>query len=378
MNILTKIFFILILLLAVTAGNPAQGTQDYIIGFNSSPGASEEALIEALGGEIHYRYDLIPAYAITLPTQAYGGLLHNPHVAFIEHDAQISIVGETTPVNMITIKANQVWPTGNTGQGIKVAVLDTGIDYTHPDLSVNYKGGWDFVNNDADPRDDNGHGTHVAGTIAAKKDGQYVIGVAPDAWLYAVKVANSSGSGSYSRIIAGIDWAVKNKMSVINISMGGSSSSTGMKNSCDAALMAGVQVVASAGNSGNTYGTGDNILYPAKFNSVIAVGSTNSLGTRSSFSCTGPALDFAAPGSGITSDRIGPWPEGVSYTVSKSGTSMAAPHVTGCYALMIKDGWTTPASIKIQLIATATDKGSVGFDWLYGNGLVNIYRAVIE
>ena len=109
---------------------------------------------------------------------------------------------------------------GNKGYGVNVAVIDSGCDYNHPDGAVNYVGGWDFVNNDNDPMDDNGHGTHVSGTVAAKDDNVGVVGVAPLASLYCLKVLNSSGSGAWSDIIAALQWAVANGIEVTNTAMG--------------------------------------------------------------------------------------------------------------------------------------------------------------
>ena len=139
----------------------------------------------------------------------------------------------------------------NAGDGVKVAIIDTGIDYTHSDLNDSYKGGYDFVNNDDDPMDDAGHGTHCAGIVAAEDNGAGVVGVAPEAYLYGVKVLDSGGSGYWSDVIAGIDWSVQNDMQIISTSLGGGSFAS-LWAACDAAYNAGIVVVASAGNSGNS------------------------------------------------------------------------------------------------------------------------------
>ena len=125
-------------------------------------------------------------------------------VALSDPDAELS-----ASWGVMKIGADTVQATGNQGEGIKVAVIDTGINYLHEDLQANYKGGYDFVNKDADPFDDNGHGTHCAGIIAAADNNIAVVGVAPKASLYALKVLNSAGSGYTSDIIAAIQWALR-------------------------------------------------------------------------------------------------------------------------------------------------------------------------
>ncbi|MBU2052676.1 MAG: S8 family serine peptidase, partial [Nanoarchaeota archaeon] len=152
-----------------------------------------------------------------------------------------------------------------------------GIDYNHPDLKSNYKGGYDFVNTDTDPMDDHGHGTHVAGTVAALDNGIGVVGVAPEANLYALKVLSSGGSGSYSDVIAALQWCVNNGIQVTNNSYGSSGDpGTNVKEAFDNAYnIHGIIHVAAAGNSGNPPGRGDNIIYPARYDSVIAVAAKN-------------------------------------------------------------------------------------------------------
>jgi subtilisin family serine protease len=252
------------------------------------------------------------------------------------------------------IDAEFAWAEGYTGEGTKVAVIDTGIDYTHPDLIANYKGGKDFVNKDDLPMDDNGHGTHVAGIIAACNNNDIgVVGVAPNASLYAVKVLDATGSGYYSDIIAGIEWCI-GKVDIANMSLGGTYDSPSLHAACDTAAEH-ILLVAAAGNSGNRAGRGDNVNYPARYDTVIAVAATDSSDNRASFSSTGPPLDIAAPGVSIYSTY-----KGGGYA-TMSGTSMAAPHVAGTLALLLSG----------DIYGTADDLGSQGWDSLYGWGLVD-------
>ncbi len=265
------------------------------------------------------------------------------------------------------IDADLVWDT-NTGTGIKVAVLDTGIDVDHPDLIVT--GGYNAVDPAASWDDDNGHGTHVAGIVAALKDtGENtgaVTGVAPDASLYAVKVLSASGSGYVSDVVEGIYWAKDNGMQVINLSLGSTTDYSTLHTAVDDVHAAGIVVVAAAGNEGNPPGKGDNMLYPARYSSVIAVGATNQADERPKWSSTGPDLELVAPGVDILST----WNDG-GYE-SKSGTSMASPHVAGTVALMLAANSTlTPNDVRAILQASADDLGATGWDSKYGHGLVD-------
>jgi hypothetical protein len=264
------------------------------------------------------------------------------------------------------IGSGLVHDAGNRGDGVNVAIVDTGIDYNHPDLDGNYVGGADFVNNDSDPMDDHGHGTHVAGTVAAEDDNLGVVGVAPKALLYGVKVLSNTGSGSWSNIIAGIQWAVDNGIQVTNNSYGGSAyPGTIVQSAFDNSYAQGVLHVAAAGNSGACPPSGDTVGYPAKFASVIAVAATSSTDARACFSSTGPAVEIAAPGSSINSTR-----RGGGYT-SMSGTSMASPHVAGVAALVIAASEMTNVQVRQRLVETADDLGAPGRDELFGFGLVD-------
>jgi subtilisin family serine protease len=230
-------------------------------------------MVRGHGGEIKHSYTIIDAIAAKLPEQAIENIQKNPRVTYVEMDGEVHAHDSELDISwgVKRIGAGTVHDSDNTGADVKVAIIDTGIDYTHSDLDDNYVGGYDFVSDDADPMDDNGHGTHCAGIVAAKDDGEGVVGVAPDAHLYGVKVLDSTGSGSSSDVIAGIDWSVKNGMEIISMSLGGGSYLESMEDACDAAYDADIVVVASAGNSGNPRGRGDNVGYPARYDSVIAV-----------------------------------------------------------------------------------------------------------
>jgi len=273
---------------------------------------------------------------------------------------------------------------GLTGQGITVAVVDSGVDYTHPDLGAGigpgFKvvGGYDAYNNDEDPMDDLGHGTHVAGIIAANGG---VRGVAPDARILAVKVLNSGGSGSWSTVVAGVEWAVKNGAQVINMSLGGvGTPDDPVSQSVDNAVQAGVLVVVAAGNSGPSFYT---LGSPGMARLALTVGAVDTSDQLARFSSRGPAPDtfqikpeILAPGVAIRST----FPRGLCAGCDASGyrrfngTSMASPHVAGAAALLLQAhaGW-TPVQVRAALMAGSRHLGLHTF--AQGNGRLDVFKA---
>jgi subtilisin family serine protease len=230
---------------------------------------------------------------------------------------------------ILRVHAPAAWPITE-GKGVKVAVIDTGIDGTHPDLVGQVDGGYSAITkteNPADYADDNGHGSHVAGTIAAHRDGKGVVGVAPGARLYAVKVLDADGSGNLSDVVDGIVWAAKNHMDVANMSLGAPVDSEAMKRAVRFARGSGVVIVCAAGNSGGSVG------FPGAYEDVIAVAASDSNDKLASFSSRGPEVDFIAPGVDVLSVKMG------GGFISYSGTSMASPHVAGLAALVVSQGY---------------------------------------
>lgn len=306
-----------------------------------------------------------------------------PFVRYVEPDPvdAVHIAADTLGYGVNNIDAEVVWGgqqgatsviSGQGGAGARVAVLDTGIDCGHEDLAGGCVYGANFTGA-LQPFDDHGHGTHVAGIIGGRANGVGMLGVAPESTVYAVKVLAANGSGSWSAVAAGINWAVTNNMDVVNMSLSGSSYSQAIADAVTAAQTAGVLVVAAAGNSGccNTVG------YPAKLAYSLAVGAVDSTDAIASFSSTGPEVDVSAPGVGVRAAV----PTGTcslcdpSGYMSLSGTSMAAPHVAGVGALLMSRG-RTAAEARSLIVGTARDLGAPGLDPSYGYGRVDALAAV--
>nr|QNO50704.1 hypothetical protein HLBKPKBF_00022 [Methanosarcinales archaeon ANME-2c ERB4] len=345
---------IIIILLSGTAC-PEEPQRDVIIGFHQTPETSGRVAIQSESGVVvKHEYRLIPAVSARLSEQAIDRMRKNPGVAYIEDDVILAIATDeyVNSSGVSHINSEMAQNSGINGTGVKVAIIDTGVDYTHEDLDSNCKGGYDFVFNDPAPFDDsyNSHGTHVAGIIAAERNGIGVVGVAPNASLYAVKAMDGSGYGLASWLIAGIEWAVENDMDVVVISSGTEEDSQSLRDACRNAYDTGLLLVAAAGNT-----HGGNVTYPARYDSVIAVTATDLNDSRAPFSPIGLEIELAAPGVNILSTTRD---DSYGYL---SGTSRAAPHVAGIAALIISSGMnagelttTADAAIALQMAVGAT------------------------
>ncbi|TSC95268.1 MAG: aerolysin [Parcubacteria group bacterium Athens1014_10] len=364
---------------------PPQVKARKIVVFNEDVGEEvQKNLLKKFDAEDLKNLKLINGRAAVLSEKAVKNLSQSPEIKRIDDDIivyaleKLSELGkkpkgsatqpsETLPWGIDRIDADLVWGV-TTGDTVKVAVIDTGIDLAHPDLKNNIKGGYNAINSRRSANDDNGHGTHVAGIIGAIDNEIGVIGVGPKINLYAVKVLNRNGSGYLSDIIEGLDWCIDNGMQVVNMSLGTSSYVESFEDAVKRVEAAGIVQVAAAGNSGPY---DDTVNYPAKFPEVIAVSAIDKTDTITSWSSRGPEVDLAAPGVSIYSTY-----KGSSYKIL-SGTSMASPHVAGAAALVldVNSGYTSE-QVKQKLLKTADDLGAPGPDNLYGAGLVDAEEAV--
>jgi subtilisin family serine protease len=293
-------------------------------------------------------------------------------VAWVEPDYPIQAL-ETIPNDpsfpdqyaLSAIHASQGWDISTGSSAITIAILDSGIDLTHPDLVNKLVPGFNTIDSNKPPQDDYGHGTHVAGIAAASTNN--AIGIAGVSWgarLMPVKVLNSSGGGTFSNVAAGIVWATDHGAQIINMSLGGSSYSQTLQAAVAYSANHGVLLIAASGNSNS-----NSVLYPARFPQVMAVAATDGSNQRAAFSNYGPEIEIAAPGALILSTS----PGGV-YSL-QSGTSMATPYVSGLAAVLF--GYENNASlVREHLKQSALDIPPAGFDIYTGAGLIQMDAAL--
>ncbi|MCL4367595.1 MAG: S8 family peptidase [Actinobacteria bacterium] len=386
---------VVVFMLPATASPGPNPVRVIVVFDNAEVSAAAMQHIERLGGMKTKDLPMVNGAAVSLPSQAAEHAVAGiSGVNYVEPDLVVQALGkpvqtqgkpvqrqpaQVLPWGVDRVNADLVWAS-YTADPVKVAVVDTGIDTNHPDLAGNLKGGMSAVSYTRSYNDDNGHGSHVAGIIAAVNNSIGVVGVAPAADLYAVKVLDRNGSGYLSDIIEGLQWVVTNHLNVVNMSLGTSSYSSSFDAAVQQTIASGVVVVAAAGNSGPGINT---VMYPAKFAGVIAVSATNSdsSNTIAPFSSRGPEVDLAAPGVSVFSTY-----KNQSYA-TLSGTSMASPHVAGVAALVLNspigaddlnaNGVWDPNEVEKRLDDTAQDLGATGFDTNYGYGLVRADLAVV-
>ena len=372
----------------------------YIVVFNdtlSNPGDAASDMARQHGLGLLYKYSYaIKGFAATIPAARLEAVKSDPRVQFVSENREVSIGAQTLPTGVDRIDAEQTATHTNKGTGVNVAVIDTGIDLTHPDLQANIAGGKNCSTGKS-YNDGHGHGSHVAGTIAAINNTIGVVGVAPEAKLWAVRVLNNAGSGSWSSVICGIDFVTSKApanggpITVANMSLGGTGSddgNCGLSNS-DAlhqaicrSVAAGVTYAVAAGNE--TDNAANHV--PAAYDEVITVSALSDSDGKSggtggapacrtsekddyfaTFSNFGADVDIAAPGVCIYST----WKGGGYKTIS--GTSMASPHVAGAAALYIATHpGATPAQVKDALIAAQEPGPIPGDPDSTKEGIVNV------
>jgi subtilisin family serine protease len=340
------------------AGAPGAITDRYIVVFKDTssearrvPAAAAD-LAARYGGAVHAAYGTAVRGFTTRMSQAKARrLAADPAVAYVEQDRQVRITGtQTSPpswgldrIDQRDLPLSKTYSYPSTAATVTAYVIDTGVRLTHSDLTGRARSGYDFIDNDTDATDCQGHGTHVAGTIAGTSHG-----VAKAAQIVAVRVLDCQGSGSYSAIIAGVDWVTKNavKPAVANMSLGGGTS-TALDNAVRTSIASGVSYAVAAGN--------DNVdactKSPADTAEAITVAATDPADARASFSNYGSCVDIFAPGVNIVSSAN----SSNTATATMSGTSMATPHVAGAAALVLAANPTaTPTQVRDTLVSAAT------------------------
>jgi serine protease len=290
----------------------ATGGKTVLVGFHSQPGDAEAALITGLGGQVIHRYKYIPVFAATISASQTDVLAADPRIAYVEDDiTMVPFAGkQVMDWGVFKVEAAGAWALGYRGAGVKVGIFDSGIDIDHPDLVV--AGGIDLVGDGNGLDDCQGHGTHVAGIVAAKANGHHTVGVAPQVQLYSMRFADCAwAGGTLVKMIQGVEWAIDNGMNVVNMSFGFGLAgvvpspispdalsvppSRAAEDAFAAAHAAGVVLVAASGNG--TQGTTlPYVSYPAAYSTVIAVGATDDEDNLAVFSQWGTEQDVTAPG----------------------------------------------------------------------------------
>lgn len=290
----------------------------------------KDNLLKKHGAQKFKKLDSINGVVVIINNNS--NLINEDEVLYIEDDYLVSIdkkdkenrkptpepdpqTTQVIPWGIEYMDAPSMW--SDSTDYLKVAIIDTGIDLDHPDLKDNIKGGFNALRKNKSPEDDNGHGTHVAGIIGACNNDIGVVGMIPNADLYAIKALDSNGNGYVSDIIEGIDWSIKNDIDIINMSLGMTNNSVALHDIIIRAYNLGIIMVAAAGNN-----YGENIEYPAAYEEVIGIGATDKDGNIAEFSAEVGVYSWA-PGVEIYSTAIG------GGYVKMSGTSMATPHWIG-------------------------------------------------
>ncbi|MBI4129826.1 S8 family serine peptidase [Candidatus Roizmanbacteria bacterium] len=353
------------------------------------PSVSVASIVEELKTDPRVEY-AEPNYIVTT--------FYTPNDTFYTEQWPLENSGTITgSVADADIDASTAWNIQQGSNAVVIGVVDTGIDYTHPDLGgrigSTYKviGGYDFVNNDTDPKDDHGHGTHVAGTISAvTNNSRGVSGVCPNCKLMALKFLDSGGSGNVANAVRAIDYAVQNGADVLNNSWGGGGYSQTLQDSINQAAAAGVVFVAAAGNSNSS-----SPAYPASMEHVLSVAATDNADRKASFSNFDNGtgwVDIAAPGVSILSTFIPSKTLSLSCADSNhgsasdgfglcSGTSMASPHVAGIAGLIFSrnPAWTSGQVLgQLKYTADSIDSKNPSFIGKLGIGRVNAYSALTK
>jgi len=369
----------------VTASMDPDQHEHIIIGFQEGSVQSLD-VVDLLESDIQFVKELVGLDAVVVsvtdPDRFIEEISQRPGVKFVERDIPVYALDVPAYVpddpryaeqwGPKAIGAEHAWGIEQGESSVVIAIIDTGVDYTHPDMGNYITGGYDWINRDNDPMDDHGHGTHCAGIAAATINNSLGVAGISRSGIMAEKVLNYQGSGTSSTTAEAVRHAADSGADIISMSLGATSSSLLLEEACRYAWEKGCILVAA---SGNNYAS--SVSYPAAYDTVIAVGSVGKTGERSSFSNYGAKLELMAPGESILSTNISrSTASGLNYCL-KTGTSMACPHVSGVAALVLsRYPGMTNQDVRERLIETADDLGSSGKDLYYGYGRVNAFAAV--
>lgn len=378
-----KVLLYLCVIIMTMTGVALAADREVIVGFSKTISSDKEKKIEIenYNGTVKKNFHIINAASAKVPEEKIDAMKNNPRIKYVINNTKYEMSDEyTSSWGVQYIGSQNVHNQDVNGAGINISVLDTGIDYNHEDLKDNYKGGYNFVFDNADPWDDNClsiyktcHGTHVSGIIVAESNGLGIIGVAPRSNIYALKVLDGGGFGAADMIISGIEWAMGNGSNIISMSLQSPEDNIALFEAINAAYNQGILIVAAAGNT-----NGGNVVFPAAYDNVIAVTAIDQNAQRASFSPIDKKIELAAPGVNINSTVRG----GYAYL---SGTSMSAPYVAGVAALVYStnypdvngDGIRNNTDVRKILQDSALDVGIAGRDDIYGYGIVDASKAVL-
>lgn len=340
------------------AGEPGSISGSYIVtlkGGTTAPSDAGKGVAAKYRAEIRHTYStVLNGYSVKVNSEQAKKLAGDPQVASVAQDSTMSLAHtqknppswglDRIDQNKLPLDKSYTSPE-SAGQGVTTYVIDTGIRTTHQDFGGRAGSGWDFIDNDATAQDGNGHGTHVAATVAGENHG-----VAKKSDVVGVRVLDNAGSGTTAQVIAGIDWVTKNaqKPAVANLSLGGTAN-TQLDAAVRNSIASGVTYTVAAGNDGLPAF----LFSPARVQEAVTVGASDIKDAKASFSNWGAGLDLFAPGVDITSA----WNTSDSAKNTISGTSMASPHVAGAAALYLADH---PSAAPAEVSKALADRAAVG------------------
>lgn len=377
---ITFAFLVLLIPSSITPSFAATSDNDLekvIISFDD--GIDYEVLQE-MGADIHSELDSISSVIATIPSTLIMKADTDISVTPLSEEQIFKAAAQQPSWGYEHIKAPSALKVGYTGKNVKIAVIDSGINSQHPDLKVS--GGASMIVGSSPFTDGNGHGTHVAGVIGALNNSYGVVGAAPDAELYSVKVLSSNGAGTLEDVLNGIQWAIDQKMDIINLSLTTGQNIENLQTMLKRANDLGIVVVAAAGNietintQGNFTQVENDVLYPARYSTVVAVGSTTMDNSLSGFSYTGPSVELVAPGEGIYSTFSTIKTTTQSDYKTSEGTSVSTPFAASVFAQYMEAyPHLTNGQLRATVNRSAIDLGAKGRDKSFGYGLVQSLQA---